>query len=310
MLRQSPITNLHKLISLSPAYMSREKIHTLKQCCENNNITILFEDRDITPQVSPPNQGGHIITIGNPYLERLWSHTYFNICQSDRLWSAAQTINTQDRNTEYNNSEKHLDWALQRNGSWPIQFGCPREYDSLSNLVDMASEMFLCSCGFIIHHEISHVNDTDWCERTYEESRLEEQHADNSAFLRIIPNEFIEWKLKEKRCIGIVNWYVFLVSELIYHVQNNDVLNAGILGNTTHPRCTKRLRSFLNTFYQNESKEHQAASLVWIVLKFVLYKYNVKFHVEFTTNFDYALNILDFIDEWIDDMSEKKSLNK
>lgn len=304
----SPIVNLHKLISGAPSYMAQEQTASLKFTCESKNVLIEFTDQDISPRVGPDNNGQHVVTIGNPYLERMWSHTYFHICITDKLWNMSRgTLNPSSAH-EYNMSETHLNWALNpERAPWPIPSGFPVEYTDPISLIDKTTELFLCSCGFVIHHEVSHVEDANWHSmQDYESSRNEEKIADFSAFMRILPHDDIEWKLREKRCLGIVNWYLCSVAMLIHHVKFSTALSAGVLGEETHPRITKRLRWFLTLIYKNGSKEMQAASMVWIVVQYLLSKFSVPHSIKESTNLELAIELLDLTDSWIDSIAKNK----
>lgn len=155
-----------------------------------------------------------------------------------------------------------LRWSLgaqmnhDEGDDWPEHLPRPDENATRVSDENVADELTLAACGFLLHHELAHIRNRHSAAVSNDLSLQQEKEADISA---------AEWVLDgldechdpafTKRMLGIVS-ALLLTTAMGLHGNR--------LGGRTHPCSHDRLSSLIERFLGKE--EHVARSFAWAVL--------------------------------------------
>lgn len=194
----SPISILKQFVFLSLRRIAPEKSDDLFSIIEQKGITFRFvpsEDRILFTADSI----NKVISVGEKCLERLWamSYSYFlfyetvskakhqdvsvksnDICSDPDLEKAGELLSW----------ATSVDWQIKAEGKqrqsplpeWPQSLPRPIENPQKESNEDVADKLFLSAVGFILHHELAHV-EFGHTNTTGDESIHNEKDADRAA---------------------------------------------------------------------------------------------------------------------------------
>lgn len=195
---ESPISILKQFVFLSLRRIAPEKGDNLSSVIEQQGITFRFvQDKDRIFFTADSMNG--VIAVGESCLERLWamSYSYFlfyeAMCKAKDEDESIKYIDIKS-NLELENADKLLawatsvDWQIKAEGKqrqaplpeWPDSLPRPIENPQNASNEDIADKLFLSAVGFILHHELAHIQ-LGHTKTTGVESILNEKYADRES---------------------------------------------------------------------------------------------------------------------------------
>ena len=141
------------------------------------------------------------------------------------------------------------------NQNWPSGLPTPQKTPAKESDENVADELCLVTCAFLLHHELAHIRLGHSADVTDEVSMAQEKEADNEAADWLLGGVDVESPLFVKRMLGIVQANLMMTALDLY---------AGKFGGKTHPYSFDRLTSLLNRFLGSE--RHVAKALAFAVL--------------------------------------------
>ena len=255
---RSPIIHLQNQILGAPFTVAPERACLCKKYRDENNIVIaLVDEIGFRIRVKPSQENSAIeIILPIASLEYLWAFSHYCWVLTQEYASAQRnnTIMFDCRgNDRLRDSHTILHWAgsnLVSSGveQWPLQGPRPTENSDFADDEHVATELFLCAIGWILHHEIAHVvlkHPMIKSSFGQQEERAADQHATNWLLEGLQPGAP---ELK-KRVLGI--------TVALLCLQSLEVNDHVCLRNT-HPSAHDRIFSNLNN-YQASNHEIVAA---------------------------------------------------
>lgn len=242
----SPIINLQNQILDTPFAVAPEKACLCKKYRDENKIVItLVDEIGFRIRVKPSADNDTIeIILPIAALEYLWAFSHYCWVLTQEYASAQRndtTVFDCRGNNRLRGSHNILHWArnnLVGTGveRWPTEGPRPTQIPDCGDDEHVARELFLCSIGWILHHEIAHVvlkHPLIGTSFAQQEERAADHHATNWLLEGLQPDAP---ELK-KRVLGIT---VALLS-----LQSLEV-NTGLCLRNTHPAAHERIFSNLD----------------------------------------------------------------
>ena len=138
---------------------------------------------------------------------------------------------------------------------WPAGLPCPQKTPQRFSDENVADELCLVTCAFLLHHELAHIRLGHSADVTDEVSMAQEKEADNEAADWLLRGIEVDSPVFVKRMLGIVQANLLLTTLGLYD---------GNFGGKTHPYSFDRLTSLLDRFLGK--KRHIAKGLAFAVL--------------------------------------------
>lgn len=278
---RSPICELNDQISAAPFKSAPEK----RSDCEKNRdefrITFVqVDERNFRIRVRINNDGNPEIVLPIASLEYLWAFAHFCYVLIQE-YAKSQVPGKTDFDCVGNDRLKRafslLAWAKQNladegEDRWPETAPRPSAYpQSFDEDEHVASEIFLCSLAWMLHHEIAHIV-LKHPMVTTSLSHQEEEDADRFATNWLLEGIGQDQAVRRKRSFGIAVAVLCLQS-----IEDN---SAYCLRNT-HPSAHDRIFSNLSA-YKNEVDELIEAACC-VVLQFLFKDTTVSANVDGNT---------------------------
>lgn len=163
------------------------------------------------------------------------------------------------------NSLDLLRWSLEchlkNNDSddWPANLPQPVESPAKESDENVADELCLVSCAYLLHHELAHIRLGHSAGVNNELSISQEKEADIEAAQWVLDGIDAEDPRFVKRMLGIVQAFLLATAYGLY---------GGNLGGNSHPFSHDRLSSLLNRFLGNASHITKAIAFAVLDLHF------------------------------------------
>lgn len=164
---RSPILLLSDQIAGAPFNVAPEKANLCVRLCDDHKIkcVIVDESRFGIRVRRYSDSKGHEIVLPIAALAYLWAFSHYSWVLTQEYASAQSTGTTEFDcvgNKRLRDSFATLEWAKHNlNGSgakeWPATGPQPKQGVHSVDDASVATELFLCALGWIIHHEIGHV---------------------------------------------------------------------------------------------------------------------------------------------------------
>lgn len=245
---RSPICHLEKQIAAAPFSIAPEKETICEKYKDEFQISFsLVDERLFGIRVRPDEQSNHEVVLPIAALEYLWAFSHYCWVLTQE-YAESQKADGSDFNCIGNKRLKEsydlLEWAKKNLVStgieqWPSIGPRPR-HSPLSHGDDehVASELFLCSLAWMLHHEIAHIVLKHPFVNT-SLSLIEERQADEFATRWLLSElEENDPRLK-KRSIGI--------AIAVLCLQSLEIDSAICLRNT-HPAAYDRIFKNISTY--------------------------------------------------------------
>lgn len=271
---RSPICNLERSISGAAFNVAPEKEARCAKIRDEYGITVtLYDDNGFSVKVDTEKR-----TIWLPIssLEYLWAFSHY-------CWVLIQEYSSSQRegtimfdcmgNTRLQTSFSLLEWAknnLLTTGIelWPEKLPQPGKNSDLYGDVNVANELFLCSLGWMMHHEIAHIV-LNHPPLVTNFSELEEKEADKYATEWLLSGLVVNSPVLKKRAIGVAVGISCLQS---LEVNTNSCLR------NTHPSAHNRIFDCLSK-YKVGNEEAIEAFLV-VILQFLFHNEGIQVDIE------------------------------
>lgn len=209
-------------------------------------------------------------------LEYLWSFCHYTCVLVDEYRTAQMKGAKQFDclgNSRLVSSNELLKWAKSNllsegTSQWPPSSPAPRRSGVANNDASVATELFLCALGWIVHHEIGHIALghshllTDLAVR-------EEQEADDYATDWLLSALDPSDRQRLKRALGI--------AAAILCIQSTEIQNSACLANT-HPDAHERIFACLSKVEADHSELVNAYASV--VLQYLFHDQSVDADVD------------------------------
>ena len=138
---------------------------------------------------------------------------------------------------------------------WPAGLPCPQKTPQRFSDENVADELCLVTCAFLLHHELAHIRLGHSANVADEVSMAQEKEADNEAADWLLSGVEVDSPFFVKRMLGIVQANLLMTTLGLYD---------GNFGGKTHPYSFDRLTSLLDRFLGK--KRHIAKGLAFAVL--------------------------------------------
>lgn len=235
------LADLEDLILASTLRVAPEQEASLVALFSQEGITIRF-DRQAHDLLVGVSLATNEVVLGTRCLARLWGHVY---AYCSLYKTCVQESDQQEFHalpTGFQAGRNLLEWALRdqlaanlRQPPVAPSPSAPRPADrSGTNLERIVTEVFLVTCGYLIHHEISHVRLGH--ARSKADPRDNEFEADEGAAKWILAHATGEWVLK-KRYLGIACALLWLYSLQVHQLSEP--------ASSTHPPAALRLQAIM-----------------------------------------------------------------
>jgi len=158
-----------------------------------------------------------------------------------------------------------LRWALNcqltgdKSDDWPSNLPCPQETPPKESDENVADELCLVSCAFLLHHELAHIRLRHIAGQKGDWSLSQEKEADIVAAEWLLDGIDASDKRFVKRMMGIVQALLSTTALGLY---------GGNLGGTSHPFSYDRLTSLLHRFPSAASHDLEAFAFAVLDLHF------------------------------------------
>jgi len=247
----SPIAPLLENIKAAPYKVAPEREAELREINERHKFIIypIKEDK-FTFEVGSLTKR---IVVGIPTLERIWAylygHLYITYLLQDTNGGDVIDLNLTKETREVSTL---LSWATSADvasqySSWPQNVPTPSS-DPQDINIKAANELFLMAIGWMILHEIAHIELNQKPPSCDNESIQQEQEADNWASAWIM-EKWEEFNPSErvfiKRTLGIT-FAISIASAFELHTERTS---------KTHPNIIDRYLNFLDKYVPEEDSE-------------------------------------------------------
>lgn len=255
----SPIAVLKQFVFPALRRIAPEKGDDLISIIEQKNIKFKFIQGDARILFRADSING-VISVGEKCLERLWAMSYAYFLFYEAMSKAKHrdiTVECIDFKSdpelekagELLSWATSVDWQIKAEGKqlqtplpeWPESLPKPVENPQTASNEDVADKLFLSAVGFILHHELAHIQ-LGHTKTTGVESILNEKDADRGAAkwlldgLQSTDNEFIQ------RIFGIAIALLWMATLEAYVPSTGE----------THPPGYDRLYQTLSLFVDDD----------------------------------------------------------
>ncbi len=260
---RSPICNLEESIAGVTFRIAPEKETECQEHRDNYGVSIdLIDDSEFSIRV---NLSSNTIMLPIASLEYLWAFSLYCWVLTQEYSSAQKSgANEFDcvGNVRLRSSHELLKWAkdnLLTTGlkEWPSGLPVPEHSPDNCSDVHVANELFLCSLGWMIHHEMGHiVLQHPPLETTLSEQ--EEKDADRHATDWLLSGLEVNCPMMKKRALGIAVGVLCL--------QSLEVSSKSCLRNT-HPNAHDRIFDCLSKY--EVGAEEVVEAFVTVVMQYL-----------------------------------------
>lgn len=276
----SPILLLADQIAGAPFNVAPEKANLCARHRDDHKIECVIVDEPgfgIRIRRNSDSKG-HEIVLPIAALEYLWAFSHYTWVLTQEYASAQRTGMTEFDcvgNKRLQDSSAILDWAkqnLNRSGAkeWPVTGPRPKQDVHSVDDARVATELFLCALGWIIHHEFGHVvlNHPLGIEAF---SIQQEQEADRYATDWLLDGIYQDDPRLKKRSLGLAVAVLCLQSLEVKLV---------CLSNT-HPGAHERI--FANTSQHVCGDDEVINATCTVVLQYLFHDNGITANVDGTT---------------------------
>lgn len=252
---RSPIFHLKQSIEGVPYQIAPENSDKCRQNTDMLGITIEFnDDSQFAIRV---NLNTNIIKLPIASLEYLWSFSHFSWVLYQE-YRNAQLDNAKEfdcrGSSRLRNAFLLVKWAKDNmlstgTEAWPNDLPTPQKDPEDYSDIHIANELFLCSLGWMLHHEIGHI--VLQHSFTTFNSAQEEKDADNFATDWILSKLEQDSPMLEKRALGIAVGVLCLQSLEVSKKSSP---------NNTYPETHDRIYSCLSRYQVGDDEIIEAFS--------------------------------------------------
>lgn len=271
---RSPICNIEESISGVAFKIAPEKETECAKNRDEHDISIdLIDDTKFSIRV---NLSSNTIILPIASLEYIWAFALYCWVLTQE-YASAQRAGVKEfdctGNTRLKNSYLLLEWAKKNllttgTESWPIDLPMPKKSPENCSDIHVANELFLCSLGWMVHHEIGHIVlhhpplATNFSEQ-------EEKDADRHATDWLLSDLEENCPMLKKRALGIAVGVLCL--------QSLEVNTKSCLRNT-HPNAHDRIFDCLSKYKVGTEEVVEAFSTV--LLQYLFHNEGIKANID------------------------------
>jgi len=262
---RSPICNLEESIARVAFKIAPEKENECAKYSADFGVSFdLIDDNKFSIRV---NLSSNTIILPIATLEYLWAFSHYCWVLTQE-YSYVQKCGLEEfdclGNTRLRSSYGSLEWAknnLLTTGleKWPSNFPAPVKNPKSNSDIHVANELFLCSLGWMVHHEMGHII-LQHSPLATTLSEQEEKDADRHSTDWLLSSLEENCPMMKKRALGIAVGVLCL--------QSLEVNNKSCLRNT-HPNAHDRIFDCLSKYKVGNEGVVEAFSTV--VMQFLFH---------------------------------------
>ncbi|MDA3821683.1 MAG: phage exclusion protein Lit family protein [Bacteroidales bacterium] len=271
---RSPICNLEESIAGVASKIAPEKENECAKYRDRYGISIdLIDDNEFSIRV---NLSSKTIILPFASLEYLW--VFANYCWIlTQEYAAAQRNGAKEfdcvGNARLRNSHELLGWSknnLSTTGlkKWPSGFPAPVRNPEYCSDTHVANELFLCSLGWMVHHEMGHII-LQHAPLATALSEQEEKDADRHATDWLLSGLEENVPMMKKRAVGIAVGVLCLQS---LEVNTNSCLR------NTHPNAHDRIFDCLSEYKVGNEEVVEAFAIV--VMQYLFHEKGIMANID------------------------------